>query len=82
MTLKIDARGLRCPWPAIRLARALRETSGAIEIIADDPSADRELTAVATAAGASISSLPYDLSSIYHVLPQASSTDHLLVKRS
>lgn len=57
---RIDARGMRCPWPAIRLARALREqaatagndpASAAIEILADDPAAPRELRAVADAAG-------------------------------
>lgn len=48
---RLDARGMRCPWPAIRLARALRDGNEAIEIAADDPAAGRELAAVATAAG-------------------------------
>jgi len=48
---RIDARGLRCPWPAIRLARALREGMDAIDILADDPAAPRELDAAAAAAG-------------------------------
>ncbi len=49
----IDARGLKCPWPALRLARALREGRGpTIEILADDPDAERELAAVAAAAAA------------------------------
>ena len=47
----IDARGLRCPWPALRLARALRDGAGTIEVRADDPAAGRELRAVAQAAG-------------------------------
>lgn len=48
----IDARGMLCPWPAIRLARALREGGGAaITIRADDPKAARELAEVAAAAG-------------------------------
>lgn len=38
----LDARGLRCPWPAIRLARAMRET-GEVTIVADDPIAPREI---------------------------------------
>ncbi len=52
MTLRIDARGQRCPWPAIRLARALRETTGPVEMLADDPAAPRELAEVARHAGA------------------------------
>ncbi|MFA5988002.1 MAG: sulfurtransferase TusA family protein [Sphingomonas sp.] len=47
----IDARGMRCPWPAIRLARALRDGAGAVTIYADDPAAQDELDAVAKAAG-------------------------------
>ena len=43
----VDARGMRCPWPAIRAARALREGAGAVEVIADDPAAARELSALA-----------------------------------
>jgi tRNA 2-thiouridine synthesizing protein A len=49
----IDARGLRCPWPALRLARALRQggEGEAFEVLADDPNAEREMRAVAEAAG-------------------------------
>jgi len=49
--VRIDTRGMRCPWPAIRLGRALRESAQAVEILADDPAAPRELAAVAAAAG-------------------------------
>ena len=42
----IDARGLRCPWPALRLARAMREGQAA-RIVADDPIAPAELRALA-----------------------------------
>lgn len=52
MMVKIDARGLRCPWPAIRLARALRGGAQVVEICADDPAAPAELARVAAAAGA------------------------------
>ncbi|WP_431470944.1 sulfurtransferase TusA family protein [Sphingosinithalassobacter sp. LHW66-3] len=49
----VDARGMRCPWPAIRLAKALRERGGGpIEVLADDPAAAAELERVARAAGA------------------------------
>ncbi len=46
----VDARGLRCPWPALRLARAMRE-SDAVTILADDPAAPREIAALAAAQG-------------------------------
>lgn len=67
MTLVIDARGQRCPWPALRLARALREDHGSIEITADDPAAERELTAVAHAAGANIELVSNGLGAVYHI---------------
>ncbi|OQW42661.1 MAG: hypothetical protein A4S12_06635 [Proteobacteria bacterium SG_bin5] len=50
--MRLDLRGMRCPWPALRLARALREGAEAVEIRADDPAAPGELAAVARAAGA------------------------------
>lgn len=54
MTTRIDARGMRCPWPAIRLARALRDAGpgSEIEILADDPVAPGELERTALQAGA------------------------------
>ena len=41
----VDARGMLCPWPALRLSRAARELGGAgpIRSLADDPAAPREL---------------------------------------
>ena len=45
-TLVVDARGMRCPWPALRLARAMRE-SAEVLLIADDPQAQREVAALA-----------------------------------
>lgn len=54
---RIDARGLRCPWPALRLARALRSGLFPIEILADDPAAEREIRALAAARGAGIETL-------------------------
>jgi tRNA 2-thiouridine synthesizing protein A len=68
MTLRIDARGLRCPWPSIRLARALRENHRSIEITADDPAAERELTAVAEAAGADIEAAADGAASLYRIV--------------
>ena len=45
-TVTVDARGMRCPWPALRLARAMRDAREVL-LIADDPQAGREVTALA-----------------------------------
>jgi tRNA 2-thiouridine synthesizing protein A len=37
---------MRCPWPALRLARAMREAADVL-LIADDPQAGREVAALA-----------------------------------
>jgi tRNA 2-thiouridine synthesizing protein A len=52
----LDLRGLRCPWPALRVARAIREAGAGAEIlaVADDPIAPREIAAVATERGWSV----------------------------
>ena len=44
--LLVDARGMRCPWPALRLARAMREAPHVL-LLADDPQAGREVAALA-----------------------------------
>lgn len=67
MTTQIDARGLRCPWPAIRLARALRDGADSVEIIADDPAAPGELAAVAAAAGADMALIGNDIAPKFRV---------------
>ncbi|WP_338424437.1 sulfurtransferase TusA family protein [Sphingopyxis kveilinensis] len=46
----VDARGMRCPWPALRLARAMRDAAEAV-LIADDPNAAREVAALAAEHG-------------------------------
>ena len=48
--IEIDARGLRCPWPVLRLARAMRDAEAA-RIQADDPAAAREIAALAAEHG-------------------------------
>jgi len=50
MSLTVDARGLRCPWPVLRLARAMRNADSAT-ILADDPAARGEIAALAEAQG-------------------------------
>ena len=49
----VDARGMRCPWPAVRLARAVREAeAGAVvRIVADDPIAPKEIAMLAKERG-------------------------------
>ena len=58
MTRELDARGLRCPWPALRLARIMRETSPgeAIRMRFDDARAEREIFELCQAGGWPISS--------------------------
>lgn len=48
---RIDARGMRCPWPVVRLARAMREGAEEVLILADDPIAPGEIAALAAARG-------------------------------
>lgn len=49
----LDARGMRCPWPALRLARAVREAPGGavVVLIADDPKAEAEIARLADGNG-------------------------------
>ena len=46
----IDARGMRCPWPVLRLAKAMR-AGEAVTILADDPVAPAEIAALAASHG-------------------------------
>lgn len=46
----LDARGMKCPWPALRVARAMRSAE-AVTIEADDPIAPAELEALARQQG-------------------------------
>jgi tRNA 2-thiouridine synthesizing protein A len=48
MSRLVDARGLRCPWPVLRLAKAMREDDR-VRILADDPAAPAEIAALAAA---------------------------------
>ena len=62
----IDARGLKCPWPALRLARAMR---GAVEagIVADDPIAPAEITALADQHGWTVELLGSELGPTWRI---------------
>lgn len=48
--IHVNARGMKCPWPTLRAARALR-SADSIVIEADDPIAPAELEALAKAQG-------------------------------
>ena len=65
--VRIDARGMRCPWPAIRLARALRDGAHSVELLADDPQAPVELAAVAKASNAALEIILDDFYRIFVV---------------
>ncbi|MDO6415141.1 sulfurtransferase TusA family protein [Sphingomonas sp. BIUV-7] len=49
----VDARGLKCPWPALRLAKAMRGANH-VRISADDPQAPAEFRALCREHGWSI----------------------------
>ena len=46
----VDARGMRCPWPVLRLARAMR-SAHTVLLLSDDPRAEVEAAALAAANG-------------------------------
>ena len=48
--VSVNARGMKCPWPVLRAARAMR-AADAVVVEADDPIAPAELAALATAQG-------------------------------
>lgn len=58
----VDARGMLCPWPALRLSRAARETGGAgrIRLLADDPAAPREIASLCAERGWTLLADPED----------------------
>lgn len=47
---RIDARGLKCPWPVLRAAKAMRDQTS-IHLLADDPVAKVDIPALASAHG-------------------------------
>ena len=50
-TRLLDLRGLRCPWPALRVARALREEDTPVLAVADDPAAETEIAVIVAERG-------------------------------
>jgi len=47
---RIDARGLKCPWPVLRAARAMRQHE-AVLLLANDPVALIDVLALAESNG-------------------------------
>ncbi len=68
--VRVDARGMRCPWPVARLARAIREGATVVAIHADDPIAPAEIAALCAAQGWAIAAVP-DASDTWHVAVDA-----------
>ncbi len=58
----IDARGMLCPWPVLRLSRAAREMGGCgdVRILADDPIAPAELAKLCAERGWAIDPVDQD----------------------
>lgn len=54
----VDARGLRCPWPVLRLARAVRDGAARVELLSDDPAAAGEVTAYVAEHGWTLAATP------------------------
>ncbi|MGZ8998926.1 MAG: sulfurtransferase TusA family protein [Allosphingosinicella sp.] len=56
----VDARGMLCPWPVLRLCRAARQLvgSGSVRILADDPAAPRELQSLCEERGWDLAAEP------------------------
>ena len=57
--VSVNARGMKCPWPVLRAARAMRGAD-AVLVEADDPIAPAELAALAKAQGWSFEALDED----------------------
>lgn len=56
----VDARGLLCPWPVLRLSRAARELNGngRVLLLADDPMAASEVAQLCAQKGWSVEQDP------------------------
>ncbi len=64
----IDTRGMRCPWPVLRAAKALRAAESVI-IVTDDPIAPAELAAFAIERGLILQRTPTALGEGFHLAP-------------
>lgn len=51
----VDARGMKCPWPLLRLVRAVRTGGGGhYLLLADDPAVPADLATLADERGWSV----------------------------
>ena len=53
--LVVNARGLKCPMPVLRLARAVREGARDVALLTDDPAALKDVPAFCAEQGWEIS---------------------------
>lgn len=60
VVIEVDARGLRCPWPVLRLARAARAGAGRYRLLADDPAVPGDLAAMAQERGWTVAAMAGD----------------------
>ena len=64
---------MRCPWPALHLARAMRDRAGGpIRLLADDPAAAREVAALAAERGWAVTTLGADIFEVRADTPERS----------
>lgn len=49
--IRIDARGLRCPLPVLRLRKLTEGRAGRVELMTDDPAAEADVPAFAREQG-------------------------------
>ena len=49
--IHVDARGLRCPLPVLRLRKIAEGRTGRIELLTDDPAAEADVPAFARERG-------------------------------
>jgi len=58
--MEVDARGQKCPWPALRLARTIRQNGDVrrFTLLADDPAAERDIPQLAAENGWRLEELP------------------------
>jgi tRNA 2-thiouridine synthesizing protein A len=49
--ITVDARGLRCPLPVLRLRKMAEGRTGRIELLTDDPAAEADVPAFAREKG-------------------------------
>jgi tRNA 2-thiouridine synthesizing protein A len=69
--LVVDARGLLCPWPVLRLSRAVRGLTAPanINVLADDPAAADEIAALCLERGWTFASDAQASASFHVVIP-------------